>query len=88
MQMYPAYKLHDVLELPAISFFSLLNEGYRLHHTRLIELAHISDVPHMDKQARTEFYKNLEYASTHPSDILKPDSAGSSPEEIKKALQV
>lgn len=87
MRMYPAYKLRDVLDEYAISFFALLNEGYRLQHTEYLMLSHIADVPHMEEKSRAQFYRNLEWAATHPSDILKQDGEGSSPAEIKKLLQ-
>lgn len=87
MRMYPAYKRRDVLKEYAVSFFSLLNEGYRLKYGDAKLLGQIADLPHMDKTKRAEFYKNLEWASTHPSDILKPSGGGSSPAEIKKMLQ-
>jgi|GEM_PF-4863523 len=86
MRMYPAYKLHDVLDEYAITFFALLNEGYRLKYADAQLLAQIADLPHMDKDNRARFYKNLEWASTHPSDILKSSGKGSSPAEIKKML--
>lgn len=85
--MYPAYKLRDVLDEYAISFFALLNEGYRLEYSRYLMLAQISDLPYADKKARQQFYKNIEWASTNPSDILKPSGEGSSPAEIKRMLQ-
>lgn len=85
MRMYPAYKLRDVLEEYAITFYALLNEGYRLRYGDYQMLSRIADLPYMDKSDRQQFYKNLEWASTHPSDILKP-SKGSSPAEIKRLL--
>lgn len=86
MRMYPAYKLRDVLDEYAITFFALLNEGYRLMHGEYLMLAQIGDLPQMTAEDRRNFYKNLEWASTHPSDILKPTGEGSSPADIKKLL--
>lgn len=87
MRMYPSYKRRDVLDEYAISFFALLNEGYRLMFEHYKMLAHISDLPHIDdKSAREGFYRSLEWASQHPNDILKPSGEGSSPAEIKKLL--
>lgn len=87
MRLYPAYKLHDVMNEYAVTFFSLLNEGYRLKYSDYIMLAQLNDLPHMDKQNRNKFYKNLEWAATHPSDILNSSGESSSPAEIKKLLQ-
>lgn len=86
MRMYPAYQLRDVLDEYAVSFFALLNEGYRLQYKHYEILAQISDLPHVKADARRDFYNNLKWASTHPSDILKTSGEGSSPAEIKKAL--
>lgn len=86
MRMYPAYKREDVLNEYAISFLALLNEGYRLMRSEDLIQARISDLPHMDQDSRKKFYRELEWAATHPSDILKPSGTGSSPAEIKKLL--
>lgn len=84
--MYPAYKLKDVLDEYAITFYSLLNEGYRLIYANAVLLAQIADLPYADEQSRKEFYRNLEYASTHPSDILKSDDNIVDPDQLKKML--
>lgn len=86
MRMYPSYKLRDVLNEYAITFFALLNEGYRLKYADYIMLAQIAELSEHDNNYREQFYKNLEYASTYPSDILKPSGTGSSPADIKKLL--
>lgn len=86
MRMYPAYKLRDVLAEYAITFYVLLNEGYRLKYGDYKMLGQLADLPHMDRSQREQFYRNLEWASTHPSDILKSSGEGSSPAEIKKLL--
>lgn len=87
MGMYPSYKLRDVLDEYAITFYALLNEGYRQRFEHYRMLAQISDLPNAEKRAREQFYKYLEWASMRPSDILKPSGQGSSPADIKKALQ-
>lgn len=86
MRMYPAYKLSDVIEEYAITFYSLLNEGYRLRYSFLLLQANIVDLPHMKTEDRKNFYRELKWASMHPNDILKPMSEGSSKSEIKKLL--
>lgn len=55
----------------AITFFTLLNEGYRLKHQNYLMLARIILQPHVKKDARTKFLKSLEYASKSPADILR-----------------
>lgn len=86
MQMYPAYKLRDVLNEYAVIFFTLLNEGYRLRYAHYMMLSQIADLPGLDKENRKKFYRNLEWASTHPADIMKPSGEGATPAEIKKIL--
>lgn len=86
MLMYPAYTAATVLDMYAISFMSLLNEGYRKRFKHYQMLAQISDLPQMDETHRDEFYRNLEWAATDPSDILKPSGTGSTDDEIRKAL--
>lgn len=86
MQMYPAYKRSDVLAEYAITFFALLNEGYRKKYKNYQMLAQLSDLPKMAKTDRETFYRQLEWAATHPSDILKPSGTGSTDAEIRKAL--
>lgn len=86
MRIYPSYKLRDVLDEYAVSFFALLNEGYRLKHGDFLMLAQIADLPHMKKSERQDFYRSLEWAATHPSDILSSSGEGSSPAEIKRVL--
>lgn len=85
--MYPAYTVQTVLTEHAITFYALLNEGYRLQYTNYTMLGQLADLPHMSKEDRGKFYKNLEWASTHPSDILNTSGTGSSPAEIKRALR-
>lgn len=84
--MYPAYKMRDALDEYAISFFALLNEGYRIRARNYQMLAQISDLPQLKGTDRSTIYRNLEWAATDPSDILKESSQGSSEADIKKVL--
>lgn len=86
MRFYPAYKLRDVLNEYAVTFFALLNEGYRLQYGDYQILSQISDLPNMKNEDRKQFYQNLKWASTHPSDILKSSDTSSSPADIKRIL--
>lgn len=85
MQMYPAYKLDDVLNEYALVFFALLNEGYRLKYQEYLILSNISLVPHGTENSRKAFLRQLQWAAQDPSDILKP-SEGSPEQDIKKIL--
>lgn len=86
--MYSGYRLRDVLQEYAVTFFALLNEGYRIKYSNASLAAKIGDLPSMDKADRVKFYQSLEWASTHPGDILKSEAdEGSSSEEIKRLLR-
>lgn len=87
MQMYPSYRLRDVLDEYAITFFSLLNEGYRQRFKHYDMLGRLADLPYMNKEQRFQFYKSLEWASTHPSDILKTSGKGADDDQIEKLLK-
>lgn len=84
MKFYPSYKLRDILEMPAVSFFALLNEGYRQHNEMLHMLATIAILVIAEPESRKTFMKQLEWASKDASDILKPSDNASSSEEIKQ----
>lgn len=86
MQMYPAYTVAMVLDLYAITFLAMLNVGYRIRFKHYQMLSQISDLPQLDKQHRDQFYRNLEWAATDPSDILSSSGKGSTDAEIRKAL--
>lgn len=87
MHMYPAYTLRAVLDEYAITFFALLNEGYRLQSGNYKMLANIARSALTDDADFQKFMKQLQWASTHPSDILKPSGEGSSPADIKRLLR-
>lgn len=86
MAMYPAYRFIDLVEEYATTFYALLSEGYRIRNKYYRTLAAISDLPNAPQEAKDEFYRNLEYASMQPGDILKPKGTYSSPSDIKKML--
>ena len=87
MQMYPAYKLRDVLNEYAISIFTLLNEGYRQRFRHYRMLAQLTLLPNVKPRDRQHFFKELEWASSDPSDILKSSSRGSNDKDIEKLLR-
>jgi hypothetical protein len=86
MQMYPAYTLRTVLDEYAVSFFSLLNEGYRLQNHNYLMLAYIARAAGTKDEDFQKFQQQLEWASKHPGDILKSASNGSDPAKIKRLL--
>lgn len=84
--MYPAYKLSEALDMYAVSFFTLLNEGYRLRYKEYRLFAQIGILTIMKDRDRSSFLRDLEQAGTDFSDILKPSGQGSTPEELKRLL--
>lgn len=85
MRMYPAYKLRDVMEEYAITFFALLEEGYRQENRRLSLLAQISMLPNAKPQAQKDFVKQFDNAAKDiTDDILRPSTSASSEESEAK----
>lgn len=77
MQMYPAYTLHDVMNEYAVTFFAMLNEGYRQRYEGYIALANIAMYPNADKGSQEKFMRNLEWGTKTPDDILNTDDEDS-----------
>lgn len=75
MGMYPSYKVADVLNEYAVTFFTLLNHGYRIQAMHYIMLAQITMLPNLENADRRKLLKQLEWAATDPSDILKPSES-------------
>lgn len=83
--MYPGYKRpRDVLDEYAITFYVLLNEGYRIKHKNYAMLARIASLPLMSKEDQNNFWRQLQYATAEPGAILNLDDEGSSMTDIKK----
>lgn len=86
MRMYPGYKLQDALNEYATSFFSLLNEGYRLEAADKLLLAQIALLPHLKDSAQREVLRQMQWAAQHPDDILRPSGADDGIESVKQML--
>lgn len=86
MQMFPAYTAEGIMNMYAITFFSLLNEGYRVRHAHYHMLSRIVLLPHVKKDARGKFLKMLEYASKDPSDILRTRSNNTDMSKVRDVL--
>lgn len=87
MRMYPQYKAADVLAEYAVTFFTLLNAGYRLENKRYMMMAQIASVPHMEDSARTGFLRQLEWSSKDPSDILETDEGPADMNGVKNLFR-
>lgn len=80
--MYPGYKPQDALNEYAITFFALLNEGYRQRYENYQMLATIQHV-----KDPAGFIKQLKWLATDHNDILKPTGEGTTdPAELKRLL--
>lgn len=86
MRMYPSYRLQDVLNEYAITFFALLNQGYRLRHEHYLMMCNIISFPHIeDDKARRQFIAQLEWAIKEPGDILNnEDDEDNGIEQVKQ----
>lgn len=84
--MYPGYKRADVMAEYAVSFFKLLNEGYKIRGEDMRLAARIAMAPEMKGQYWKEFMSELEYVGKDISDILEPDVDESTPEKARKIL--
>jgi hypothetical protein len=82
MQMYPAYRRRDVLEEYTVSFYGLLEEGYRKQREHELMLINIALMPHIEPQTRSDYIEKLQWAAKTPGDILNPDDQGSVSEGI------
>lgn len=85
MRYFPAYQLRDVMEMYAISFFALLEEGYRQENVGLRTQAHIIMLPHLRKDARGKFLRQLDSAAQDLSDILRPSTSATGSVEQSEA---
>jgi len=86
MGMYPAYKLSDVLNEYAVTFFTLLSEGYKRQAHRDLMAANVASVPHMDTAGREAFIRNLEWATKDPDDILGLNDSTGTIDDLRKML--
>ena len=86
MGMYPAYKLDDVLNEYAVSFFTLLSEGYKIQAHRDLMATHIASVPLMDSVGRDTFIRNMEWATKDPDDILGLNDSTGTIDDLRKML--
>lgn len=87
MQMYPGYKPRDVLNEYAITFYALLNEGYRKQAEHYKMLAQLAAFDRWEAKDINDFIRELDWASKTTSDILSSSSnKGSTPDQIKKLL--
>lgn len=85
--MYPGYQRPlNVLNEYAVTFFAMLNEGYRLRNERDLMLANIVILPHMDKKDSEAFLRKLSWAASNPDDILDSSGDASTPDEIRRFL--
>lgn len=87
MQMYPSYKLRDVLDEYAVVFFTLLEEGYRIIYGDYYMQAQLIFLPQMKDRVRRDFIRRLEWASKDPSDILRSSGKKTDFAKLKKILR-
>ena len=85
--MYPAYTREAVMNEYAVSFFTLLEEGYALRYQNLRRMAQLFMAPEMKPEAWRSYMENLEVLSKRASDILIPDDDYSGLEKLKQEFR-
>lgn len=61
------------MDTPSVTFFALLNEGYRRYYREQQMSANIASLPYMEKQDRSRFLSELNNAAKEPRDIFNTD---------------
>lgn len=84
--MYPGYTLRSALDEYAITFFALLDEGYRQKAKDYRMLAQLLMAPEMEPKAWKQLLKSLDAAGHDVGDILKPSGDYSGIEKLRKVL--
>ena len=56
--------------MPAVTFFSLLNEAYRMDARDKLELMNIALIPYIDAQTRQSQMDDYAYAARSPYEII------------------
>lgn len=68
MRFYKGYKLDDVADEKAITFFILLNEAYKLDAIEQMKAIVIADMPNAEEKDRRRVFEQLQRVS---SDIIE-----------------
>lgn len=85
--MYPAYTRDGVMNEYAVSFFTLLEEGYALRYRAMRRMAQLHMAPEMKPEAWRSYMENLEVLGKRASDILIPDDDYSGLEQLKQEFK-
>lgn len=59
-----------VLDLPGVTFFSLLNEAYRLDAASKLSLMNVFTFPKLDEQDRDDLVRAYKRSASSPLEIL------------------
>ena len=82
--MYGGYTASSVLQEYSLTFFTLLNEGYRQRNEDSLVLSNITLLPHMEDKDRRRYLNSLNMASKDVNDILSPRGEGSTTGQLKR----
>lgn len=87
MRMYKGYTVRDVMDEYAITFSSLLEEGFRQEARDNLMKAHLAMAPEMKGEDWKNVVRDLKNASLSPDDILNTKSTPGAEEQLKQALK-
>lgn len=85
-EFYPAYRLEHIRKIKARLFFRFLNEGYRRYAQRMLDLAIVSRIPHMEKKDAQAAVDVWLRAVDNPLDKFAPNNDYSAIDKLEKAL--
>jgi hypothetical protein len=71
--MYPGYKPREVLTEYAVTFFAMLNEGYRLEAENMLLQFQLSHPEMYSADDTKALLRQLQFASKEAGDILDSD---------------
>lgn len=84
MRFYPAYTKQAAWGEYSLTFFSLLEEGYKQESAKYLMLARIAILPNMHVAHQKDFMRQLDAAAK--GTILETTGIASTPEQLKRLL--
>lgn len=84
--MYPAYTFESALEVYAIRFFVMLEDGYKAMYGNYRMQATIALLPYTESEARKEFLDILRSATEGDDATMEPVDNVSGIDQLKKIL--
>jgi hypothetical protein len=86
LNLYPSYTFQDVKNEYAITFFTLLNEGYHLRYQHYLMLSQISALPYMEEADQRNFIDSLVMVTEKKDDIINEEVIEKNKQKLKEFL--